>query len=106
MCRQHLLGEHLEMHMFVDALKKRKKIDGFIFNNLFEPKSLYKRHEDLKNEMLKRRYNHKSEIDEKNCGLIFHLTEEQQNKKIDTHLALRTLLNRCPECRKRFKQFG
>ena len=53
LCQKHLCGEHVEMHMFLGTLKKGKKIDGFLKNNLFEPRVLHKRHEELKEEMIK-----------------------------------------------------
>ena len=52
MCQKHLCGEHVEMHMFLGTLKKRKKVDGYITNNLFEPRLLYQRHKNLAEEMI------------------------------------------------------
>ena len=102
MCQKHLCGEHLEMHMFLGALKKRKKIDGYLKNNLFEPRSLFQRHKDLAKEMIDRGYNHKSPIDEIDCFSIFILSMEKQYWEIDKEAALRDLLDRCPECRSNF----
>ena len=50
LCRYHLLGEHLETHMFAGHLKKKKRVDGYLRNNCFEPKSLVFRHEYLARE--------------------------------------------------------
>jgi len=102
MCRQHLMGEHLETHMFLGSLKKQKKLDGFFKNNLFEPRSLYQRHKDLADEMIKRGYDHKSDIREEECGCIFDLPIEKQYWEIDREKSLKDLLNRCPDCNKRF----
>lgn len=104
LCRKHLLGEHLETHMFIGSLREGKKIDGFLTNNLFEPLSLISRHEELKNEMIKRGYNHKSEIDENDYIYVEMLTEEQKKYKVDILTALKDLLTRCPKCRKRFEE--
>ena len=98
MCQKHLCGEHLEVHMFLGTLKKQKKVDGYIKNNLFEPRSLYQRHEDLKDEMIKRGYNHKSPMYDHECGCIFDLSLEKQYWEIDKKIALGDLLDRCPEC--------
>lgn len=104
LCQKHLCGEHLEMHMFIGSLKKNIKIDGYLRNNLFEPKELFQRHEDLKNEMINRGYTHKSCMTENDCECIFNLEEEKQNWKIDKKSALEALLSRCPECRSRFEK--
>ncbi len=98
MCQKHLCGEHLEMHMFLGTLKKRKKVDGYIQNNLFEPRMLYQRHKELAEEMIKRGYKHKSPLCESDCACILDLTEEKQYWKIDKEAALKDLLSRCPEC--------
>jgi len=102
MCQKHLCGEHLEMHMFLGTLKKQKKVDGYIANNLFEPRSLYQRHKDLADEMGRRGYNHKSQLNETDCSCILNLPIEKQYWEIDKVAALKDLLDRCPECRKQF----
>ena len=40
MCRQHLLGEHCEIHMFIGSMKKQINMNGYISKDLLEPKSL------------------------------------------------------------------
>ena len=64
MCRKHLLGEHLEHHMLIGSIKNGKKIKGYIDNNLLEPLSLFNRHEQLVQEMLRRGYSHNSQLNE------------------------------------------
>jgi len=102
LCQKHLCGEHVEMHMFLGTLKKGKKIDGFLNNNLFQPRFLFQRHEDLKNEMIKRGYNHNSNMCEEECGCVLDLPQEKQYWEVDKDAALKDLLSRCPECRKNF----
>lgn len=102
LCQKHLCGEHVEMHMFLGALKKQKKVDGYLRNNLFEPRLLYQRHEDLKEEMIGRGYNHKSDMSEEECGCILELSIEKQYWEINKNQALWDLLDRCPECLVRF----
>jgi hypothetical protein len=102
LCQKHLCGEHVEMHMFLGSLKKGKKIDGFLKNNCFQPRSLFQRHEDLKLEMINRGYNHQSDICEQECECVLDLPDEKQYWEIDKKAALKDLLDRCPECRKRF----
>jgi hypothetical protein len=95
-------GCHVEMHMFLGTLKKQKKVDGYLKNNLFEPRTLFQRHEDLKEEMLRRGYNHKSNVREVECGCVLDLPEEKQYWKIDKEAALKDLLSRCPKCKERY----
>ena len=100
LCQKHLCGEHVETHMFLGTLKKSKKINGYLHNNLFEPLSLKQRHEELKNEMKRRGYNHNSEMTSYQC--IFNLKETELYWKIDKEKSLKDLLDRCPKCRERF----
>ena len=62
MCRKHLLGEHLEMHMFIGCLLKGKNIQGYINKGLIEVDKIRERHEQLKEEMEKRGYVHNSPL--------------------------------------------
>jgi len=95
MCRKHLLGEHVEIHMFVSTINSGKKIDGYLANNLLQPYSLHSRHEELSEEMLRRGYKHVSPIDD----IQFNsLTEIQYGWKIDNESAQKELLSRCPDC--------
>lgn len=100
LCRKHLMGEHLEHHMFVGHIKKKKGVCGYLKNNCFEPRALFLRHQQLAEQMLIRGYQHKSELPE--CD-ISYLTTEQQCCKIDVEMSLKDLLSRCPECRKRYE---
>lgn len=103
MCTQHLLGEHVEHHMFIGALLKHKNLKGYLKNNLLEPKSLVSRHNELAQELLNRGYKHLSPIDEPDLSC---LTEEEKNIEIDRGLAKNELLSRCEKCRQRFLNFG
>jgi len=70
MCRKHLLGEHVECHMFVGAINKGLSIKGYINNDLLEPQTLRQRHDLLVTEMIRRGYNHKSPLPEFVCSRI------------------------------------
>ena len=87
MCQKHLCGEHVEMHMFLGTIKKGKKIDGYLKNNLLEPMALYWRHKQLELEMIDRGYNHNSEMfDVPNT--VLNISEEKIVKDKDyIHLA-------------------
>ena len=92
LCRKHLLGEHVEMHMFVGSINKGFSIDGFINTGLVETDKIRKRHGELANEMLHRGYNHNSLLPEfkirKGCNISL-------NKN------LKDLYNRCIICKER-----
>ena len=62
MCRQHLLGEHVEMHMFVGIIIKGTSLEGYIRGGLVEVHNIRKRHDELVAEMEKRGFKHHSPI--------------------------------------------
>ena len=98
MCRQHLLGEHGELHKFLPSWKKHYKIDRRIDGNAIEPKSYKRRHEQLVKEMIKRNYNHNSPLIQPNFD---YLPKNQFSFKIDKKANYELLTERCPECRRR-----
>ena len=65
LCKQHLLGEHVEIHMLVGTINLNKSINGYIKKGLVEVHNLYSRHEELVEEMKNRRFNHFSNLDKK-----------------------------------------
>ena len=105
MCQKHLCGCHVEHHMFLGSVKKGIKVNGYIENNLFEPSSLKSRHDNLKKEMIKRGYSHKSEITENQfIEFMQKLPSEFANHKIDRERAKEDLLSRCELCNERYKK--
>jgi len=63
LCRQHLLGEHAELHMFIGALGRGLSVKGYLEKNLLEIHNLHGRHEELVREMKRRGYKHKHEVE-------------------------------------------
>lgn len=94
-CRKHLLGEHVELHMLVGSINKGKSLHGFAVDRLIEPKKIVERHEQLVAEMQRRGYNHSSPLQEFS---LEHLSPYIQNVTVDTDHSLRELLKRCPLC--------
>jgi len=95
LCRNHLLGEHLEMHMFHGCIKQGKKLEGYIRKGLVEIHCIKQRHDELCGEMRRRGYNHKSPlegVDRLSFGGEVNVIE-----------SLADLLLRCPECRRRYE---
>lgn len=104
LCRKHLLGEHLELHMFVGTIVKGKKVNGYLKNNLLEPLMIWRRHRDLVWEMRHRGYRHLSDFDieELNNGLA-RIPTESRSVVINRGQALNDLLSRCLDCRERYE---
>ena len=96
MCRKHLLGEHVELHMLLGSLRRGKNIEGFIAKGLVDPPQLFARHETLVAEMSRRGFKHTSPIDEHECAA---LAQGYAGRAIiDTAANARDLCLRCPDC--------
>ena len=92
LCDKHLLGEHVEMHMFVGSIKKGTSLKGYINKGLVEVHNIKKRHNDLDNEMNKRGMKHKSSLPDFNDWI------EGKVLSKTNHLSL---CNRCINCKNR-----
>ncbi|HDQ07140.1 MAG TPA: hypothetical protein ENN36_10540 [Candidatus Bathyarchaeota archaeon] len=97
MCRQHLLGEHVEIHMLIGAIGRGKSVRGYLEKGLLEVHSLYSRHEELVEEMKRRGYCHRSDVEEK------WRTVEKLGA-IDRKKSLEELAKRCPRCKRRISE--
>lgn len=98
LCRNHLLGEHNEIHKHKHNFEKHHSISGRLYPIvLIEPSSMEKRHEELAKEMLARGYKHQSPYQQPDLS---YLTEEQRNVKANIPYNIEDLCNRCEECRK------
>lgn len=95
MCRKHLLGEHVETHMFVGSIDKGISMGGYVKNNLVETHNLKARHDELVKEMQRRGYNHKSPMTYK---------DKMALGKVDVIYNLKDLHNRCAECKSLYKE--
>jgi hypothetical protein len=94
MCRKHLLGEHVELHMFVGHLRRGRRIEGFIAHNCVEPKSLERRHAALVRELQRRGYRHRSPLRHVHVRTL----RLYSAVRVDRYSALRDLTTRCTEC--------
>jgi hypothetical protein len=102
LCHRHLGGEYRELLMFAGALRKCKKITGYIRNNCLEPRSLVSRFRAIRNEKL-RRGHHPNFTPEDLIGVdISYLPVREQTYRIDADASLKDLLARCPKCRERW----
>lgn len=106
MCRKHLLGEHVELHMFVGAMQHNKNLIGYFKDGLLEVDGIIERHNVIVQEMENRGYKHKSPITMEhlvNAGWRWYLQEYVGFWSIDKDKSLRELINRCDECRIRYE---
>lgn len=95
LCRKHLLGEHVEHHMFVGTILKKKSLKGYLRDGFVQIHSIVERHEELVKEMKKRGFNHQSALPD------FQSWEEG---KVNIEFNLNDLSTRCCECRERIKK--
>lgn len=104
MCHQHLLGEHVEIHMFIGTMKKQISVHGYIKNNLLEMESIISRHEKLVEEMTRRGIDHKSPLEEDVVKeIISHYPVTVRDAKVNVNRSLKDLLSRCPRCKKNYE---
>lgn len=101
LCNRHLLGEHVECHMFVGTFRKNKSISGYIKNNCLEPLSISRRHDELVEEIKNRGFVHKSSLPEYS---ISYLPEKEINHIICRDSSLIDLITRCSNCRERLRR--
>lgn len=100
LCRKHLLGEHVELHMLVGHLSRGRHVRGYVENNCIELESVQSRHEALAREIVGRGYTHKSQLRFESQH-VDHLTEFELLSRVDRAASLADLIGRCPECRAR-----
>ena len=103
LCRNHLLGEHNEIHKHKHNFEKHHSISGRISPIvLIEPNSMQEQHDELVQEMLDRGYNHNSPYQQPDLS---YLKDSERYAKVDLDYNLNDLCNRCPECRKRIEEY-
>lgn len=96
LCRQHLLGEHVEMHMMAGSLAKGHNLSGYIEDGLIEVHNIVPRHAALAAEMIRRGYNHRSPIRRD--------VEYYEAGEVDVIRSRRDLVIRCQACLKRMRR--
>jgi hypothetical protein len=99
LCRNHLLGEHNELHKLEGCIRLGRSLAGYIEKGWVDLSQLEARHAALVVEMLARNYNHKSPL---------VLKTPATGGRVDVERNRRDLCNRCPTCREnmRSRRFG
>jgi hypothetical protein len=95
LCNKHLLGEHVEMHMFIGSLRLGKSVQGFIDDGLVEIHNIYHRHAELVLEMELRGMKHKSPLSAHEPDAV----ELYRAGSVDVGRSRRDLQKRCKNCR-------
>jgi len=96
LCRQHLLGEHFEIHKAVGNLKHSKTwANSLASKGFLEPQNFIKRHKAIITEMKRRGFNHQSPLEVRGIKL--------PKGKVDTKKSVNDLRKRCKKCRKLLK---
>ena len=94
LCTKHLLGEHVEHHMFIGCMKKGTSLKGYIEKGLVEVQNIKKRHDELVTEMIKRGMNHNTPLEQNICYDAGYVNSEQN---------INELRNRCEKCKERIE---
>lgn len=97
LCRKHLLGEHVEHHMFIGTHKKNVSLMGYITRGLIDTDYLSQRHAELVEEITARGYNHRSPIDEEVAADIAKRYHNHPSL-LDVDINIKELIRRCPDC--------
>jgi len=90
MCSQHLLGEHVELHMLVGTLRRKRSVAGFVASGLIEVHSVRRRHAELVREMRRRGFRHQSPLPSFTARRLGRVVRRK---------SLADLLARCRDCR-------
>ena len=94
LCTQHLLGEHVECHMFVGSIRKGISIQGYVDKGLVDTSKIVFRHNELVKEMTSRGFKHDSPLP------IFAVVNMGH---VDSINNIYELKRRCLDCRFRIE---
>ena len=103
LCKNHLLGEHNEIHKHKHNFEKKHSIKNRIHPVVqIEPDNMGKRHDELAKEMVLRNYKHNSPYVQPDLS---YLNDVERYAKINIENSINDLCDRCPECEKRLKNY-
>lgn len=94
MCRNHLLGEHKELHQLIGSLNKGRSVEGHVMKGQIEIHSIKKRHKELVQEMIKRGYKHFSPLKK---------FKDYRAGKVNISENEKELIRRCRACKELLK---
>lgn len=100
LCRKHLLGEHVESHMFLGTLRRGRSIEGHVKRGQVLVAQIIDRHDQLADELVRRGYRHQSPVCSEDTNLLY------LGGHVDIHANLLDLANRCTSCLERIHQYA
>lgn len=101
LCRQHLLGEHVELHMLVGHLARKRRLGLLAEYRYVEPTAIVSRHEAVAYELGRRGMDHQSPLE--GPLDLDHLDEQEFSATIDKAASVADLLDRCELCGRRIR---
>lgn len=99
LCRQHLLGDHGELHKHRHAFERRYSIAGR--RGQIEPLSMQAWHDALAAEMVRRGYQHRSPY---TTPALDYLPNEDLHGTVDRVATLELLAAKCCACATRIRE--
>lgn len=100
MCKNHLLGEHKELHMLVGSLRAGIRLGRYLTDGLVDPSKIVERHDQIVEECRRRGWPsgfiHVTPIDVTGLTLVVN--------PVDAETALEDLLARCTQCWANYKE--
>ena len=97
LCKDHLLGEHNELHKHLPSFRKGHRVDGR-FSPIVQMQfqGYAARHDALAQEILRRGWNHKSPLT--NVPDFRSIYPQYWEKKVDLRESMLDLSSRCNKC--------
>lgn len=95
MCRKHLLGEHVEIHMLASSFNLGHNLNKFYEKRLIEPLSLFERHDAIVEEIERRGWKHNSPMPRVDMSDV---NEQHIRTTVDIQESYLELMRRCDDC--------
>lgn len=97
MCRNHLLGEHKELHQLLGHIESGnlESVRGHAERGQVDTSLIVERHEELVEEMDRRGFNHESPVE---------YDDDLDVGEIEVEENLEELIDRCEKCRARYME--
>lgn len=92
LCRQHLLGEHNELHKLVGSIQAGHSIDGYVEREQVDTSRIQQRHDELAAELERRGYRHDSPLS---------YDDALEQGTVDSDANREELRQRCARCAER-----
>lgn len=89
LCRQHLLGQHVELHMLCGTIRRGSRLDGYVRNGLIDTSKIAAYHDAVAREMGVRGYRHASPLS---------FVHDDPVGVVEVDVSLRELARRCDDC--------